>query len=200
LFVQTRVAEAIRRHRQAVFSSSATAHETRIAFQSGQSWPYFKWPYQAKVMKTFDKTSRRMVLMGLDSEIVYRVSGSQAVDQSARRRLGQDSGDSADGESDSHALLVPPISREVDREEWSDSGLDVGEEKIQPVQTAERSGGRRFGIPFFHASGFLPPSFRSRRRSSASLALSCPPWNESKRGPPTAGEWFLGNGAGTAIP
>jgi hypothetical protein len=138
--------------------------------------------------------------MGLDSEIVYRVSGSQAVDQSARWRLGQDSGDSADGESDSHALLVPPISREVDREEWSDSGLDVGEEKIQPVQTAERSGGRRFGIPFFHASEFLPPSFRSRRRSSASLALACPPWNESKRGPPTAGEWFLGNSAGTAIP
>jgi hypothetical protein len=53
---------------------------------------------------------------------------------------------------------------------------------------------------FFPASGFLPPSFRSRRRSSASPALASPPWNESKRGPPTAGEWFLGNGAGTAIP
>src|ERR1035441_3231316 len=36
--------------------------------------PYFKCPYQAKVMKTFEKISRRMVLMGLDSEIVYRVS------------------------------------------------------------------------------------------------------------------------------
>lgn len=45
----------------------------------------------------------------------------------------------ANGESESHALLVPPESREVDREEWSDSGLDVGEEEIQPVQTEQGS-------------------------------------------------------------
>jgi hypothetical protein len=27
---------------------------TRIAFHSGQSWPYSRCPYEAKVMKTFD--------------------------------------------------------------------------------------------------------------------------------------------------
>jgi hypothetical protein len=49
------------------------AHETTIAFQSGQAWPYFKCPYQANVMKTFDRTSRRTVFIGLDLEVVYRV-------------------------------------------------------------------------------------------------------------------------------
>ena len=82
-----------------------------------------------------------------DPSCNQRTFGSQAVDQSARRGLGQDSGDSANGESDSHALLIPPISREVDGEEWSDSRLDVGEEKIQPVQAAQRSGGRRHLTP-----------------------------------------------------
>jgi hypothetical protein len=76
-----------------------------------------------------------------------RAFESEVIDQRARRGLGQDSGDPTDGESDSHTLLVPPISREVDGEEWSDSRLDVGEKEIQPVQTTERSGGRRFGIP-----------------------------------------------------
>jgi hypothetical protein len=37
------------------------------------------------------------------------------------------------------ALLVPLVAGEVDREEWSDSGLDVGEKKVQPVQPAQRS-------------------------------------------------------------
>jgi hypothetical protein len=37
-------------------------HYTRIAFHSGQEWPYFKWPYQAKVMKTLDEISSRTVL------------------------------------------------------------------------------------------------------------------------------------------
>src|ERR1022692_1600744 len=45
-----------------------------IALQSGQPWPYFKCPYQAKVMKTFDRISRKMVIIGLDSRIVYRAS------------------------------------------------------------------------------------------------------------------------------
>ena len=40
------------------------AQETRIAFHSGQACPYFRWPYQAKVMKMFDSINRRMVLMG----------------------------------------------------------------------------------------------------------------------------------------
>jgi hypothetical protein len=46
------------------YSSSAIAQETRIAFQNGQSWPYFRCPYQAKVMKTFDSNYRKMVLIG----------------------------------------------------------------------------------------------------------------------------------------
>jgi hypothetical protein len=65
--------------------------------------------------------------------------------------LGHDAGDPTNGESDSHALLVPPISCQVDREEWSDSRLNVREKKIQPIQTAQRSDGRRFGPSFFRS-------------------------------------------------
>ena len=62
----------------------------------------------------------------------------------------------------SHALLVPPVSGEVDGEEWSDSRLNIGEKKIQPVQTMERSGGRHSGIA----------SFRCVRVPSASRCTS----------------------------
>src|ERR1039457_3165879 len=62
------------------YSSSAIAQETRIAFQSGQSWPYFKCPYQAKVMKIFEAISRKTVLIGLPS---FR----QAVDWAWLHRL-----------------------------------------------------------------------------------------------------------------
>src|SRR5258708_39461298 len=44
------------------YSISAIAHETSIAFQSGQSWPYFRWPYQAKVMNTLDPNNSRLVI------------------------------------------------------------------------------------------------------------------------------------------
>src|ERR1017187_3744597 len=40
------------------------------------------------------------------------------------------------------ALFVPAISRRVDREQRPDASRDVGEQEIQPVQTAQRSGGR----------------------------------------------------------
>jgi hypothetical protein len=45
------------------YSKPAISHETRMAFQSGQSWPYFKWPYQAKVMKTLEQVRRSIVVM-----------------------------------------------------------------------------------------------------------------------------------------
>src|ERR1700689_2542688 len=67
----------------------------------------------------------------------------QAVDQSTSRGLGQNSGNSANSESDSDALLVPAISRQVNCEERADPRLDVGEEEIQPVQSAQRARGRR---------------------------------------------------------
>ena len=42
----------------------------------------------------------------------------------------QDPGDPAGHERDPDALFVPPIASEVNREEWSDSRLNVGEEEI----------------------------------------------------------------------
>ena len=34
-----------------------------MAFHRGQEWPYFKWPYQAKVIKIFEQHSKTMVFI-----------------------------------------------------------------------------------------------------------------------------------------
>src|SRR4051812_25051625 len=47
------------------YSKKATPHETNTTSQSGLSCRYFKWPYQANVMKTFDTQSRRIVVIAL---------------------------------------------------------------------------------------------------------------------------------------
>lgn len=77
----------------------------------------------------------------------------QAVHQRAGRGRRENTGDSAHGEGDSYALFVPALGGEIDGEEWPDSGLDISNEEIQPVQAAEslsgsRSGGRTHSIGF----------------------------------------------------
>jgi len=54
--------------------------------------------------------------------------------------LGDDSGDSPDGESQADPLLVPVVSGEIDGEKGTDAGLNVGEEKVQPIEGAETLG------------------------------------------------------------
>ena len=101
----------------------------------------------------------------------------QPVDQRARRRLGEDSGDSANGESESYALLVPPLSRQESRQKWSDSRLHVGEKKVQPIQTAQRSR-RRGGLDSserFWLAGCLHGKARGEdraRRQTASTRMA----------------------------
>src|ERR1700685_1654998 len=68
------------------YSSSAIAHETRIAFQSGHAWPYFRWPYQAKVMKTFEIHRRTTVLMTLDQGVLFACFRQEPVEDAQRRR------------------------------------------------------------------------------------------------------------------
>jgi hypothetical protein len=58
------------------------------------------------------------------------------VNQRSRWRLHENSCDPTDREREADALFVPPVASKVNREEWSDSRLHVGKEKIQPVQTA----------------------------------------------------------------
>jgi hypothetical protein len=73
----------------------------------------------------------------------------------AGRRLGQNSGNRADSEGNAHALLVPPSAGEVNRQEWSDAGLDVGQQEVQPIQTAQR-GQRRLSRSVCGSGGLLP--------------------------------------------
>src|SRR5580704_9615953 len=44
------------------YSKKAMPQLTRMTFQSA-SWRYFKWPYQAKVMKMLEKVRRTIVHM-----------------------------------------------------------------------------------------------------------------------------------------
>ena len=56
------------------------------------------------------------------------------VNQCARRSLRENTCDPTDRERKPDAFLVPPpVAGNINREEWSDSRLDVLEEKIQPV-------------------------------------------------------------------
>jgi len=48
---------------------------------------------------------------------------------------------------DAHVLFVPTSARQINDEEWADAGLNIGEEKIQPVQAVQGLGGR--GRRFF---------------------------------------------------
>ena len=54
----------------------------------------------------------------------------EPINQSARRRLRCDAGDSANRERKAHALLVPAIAGKVDREERPHAALHVGEQEV----------------------------------------------------------------------
>ena len=99
------------------------------------------------------------------------------IDQRTRRRLSQDSGDSADRERESHALLVPLIAGEVNGEEWSNSRLYVGEKEIQPVQTTQASGGRRFGFANFRYTRMTGPALGRDRPCNGLFVLITQPHN-----------------------
>src|SRR6478736_3397109 len=80
------------------YSKKAMPQEMRIVIQSGLSWRYFKCPYQAKVMKIFERLRRTMVVMtGLPpdprqlSTPNFRRSrrGSDAPNERASRRQRQ---------------------------------------------------------------------------------------------------------------
>jgi hypothetical protein len=58
--------------------------------------------------------------------------------------LGQDSGNPADRKRKPDALFIPLVPGEVDREEWSDSGLNVGEKKNSTSPDREAFGRRAF--------------------------------------------------------
>jgi len=45
-----------------LYSKKATPQEIKTTEGSPLLWKYFKWPYQAKVMKVFEATSSRVVL------------------------------------------------------------------------------------------------------------------------------------------
>jgi hypothetical protein len=73
---------------------------------------------------------RRYAVQDLDRDQFSHVVGERV--ENGANRKDSDSGDPADREREPDALFVPLVACEVDREEWSDSRLNVGEKEIQP--------------------------------------------------------------------
>ena len=62
---------------------------------------------------------------------------SNGIDKAARRGLGENPRDTSHGERETNTLFIPPVTGEVNRKEWPDSGLDVRQKEIQPVKAAQ---------------------------------------------------------------
>jgi len=61
------------------------------------------------------------------------------VDQGPRRGLGENPGDAANRHGNPDDFPIPLVASQIDREEWPDPRLDVGEEEVQAVQATQRS-------------------------------------------------------------
>jgi hypothetical protein len=78
----------------------------------------------------------------------------QTVNQRTGGSLGDDSGDSANGQGYPHILLVPFVSRQIDGNKWPNPRLNIREEKIQPIQTTKRLDRRISKVRFLLHAGF----------------------------------------------
>ena len=86
------------------------------------------------------------------------------VDERTRRCLRQNPCDPADRERQPHALLVPSVAGEVNREERPHPGLHVGQEEIQTIEPTERPPRRLLRT--------LRPSLHNRRPQRAVVSSS----------------------------
>src|SRR5262245_41850606 len=63
--------------------------------------------------------------------------GNNAIDQRAGGNLQRETGDRADGKDETDVELRPGDRRQIGRNERSPAGLNIGDEKGKPVETAE---------------------------------------------------------------
>jgi hypothetical protein len=81
------------------------------------------------------------------------VTRAHRVDDGPARNLRRQSKQSARGQDETDIGLAPSLRGEIDRDERAESGLDVGKEKSEPVESAQAAGkarrprGRRLGRP-----------------------------------------------------
>ena len=67
------------------YSNSAMPQLTSAAMYQGLSARFFRWPYQAKVMKTFEATSSTIVCSG-DRQAVHARKSLDAIASATRAR------------------------------------------------------------------------------------------------------------------
>jgi hypothetical protein len=68
--------------------------------------------------------------------------GVQAVNQGAGRGLRENACNTADRQCNTYTLFVPSARGQVDGEKRSDPGLNIREEEVQPIKTAQSGSGR----------------------------------------------------------
>jgi hypothetical protein len=54
--------------------------------------------------------------------------------------LARHPGDGAEAEREAYAGLGPALAREIDRDERAEAGLDIGDEKVEMIETAAGGG------------------------------------------------------------
>ena len=107
------------------------------------------------------------------------------IDQRAGRHLADHGADRADGERQADCRLRPTLSAEIHGDEWTEPGLDVGYEKIEPVQAAP---GRcvRPAHARWRQRRRLPAGRRGRRRGRRRMAVTSWRRRLQHREPPPA--------------
>src|SRR5215207_3900436 len=79
-----------------------------------------------------------------DGERRGALLGAYPIDQPAARHLAQKADDAADGEDEPDIDLRPLLGGQIDRKEWPEAGLDVGNEEGEPVEAALTGARGRF--------------------------------------------------------
>ena len=95
-----------------------------------------------------------------------RPLGPELIHQRPGGSLRDDTRDSAHHQRKADEFLIPMVAREVDRQERTDAGLDVGQEKVEPIETAQGRWGRLFSDDLVLHGQFKPASFPARRGES----------------------------------
>jgi hypothetical protein len=61
----------------------------------------------------------------------------RAIDHTANRNLRDNARQTPDGEGDADLFRIPSLRCQIDCQKRANPGLDIGEEEIEPVQSAQ---------------------------------------------------------------
>jgi hypothetical protein len=91
-----------------------------------------------------DCKGKRAQTDGPDRKSAKQSGRAHGINQRPARHLARECNQSAGGQNEADIELRPMVRSQIDRDKWTKTGLDVGQEKSKPIKSA-RAGGRRAG-------------------------------------------------------